>query len=348
MYKRIAGLVWGSAVADALGEHYDGQGTVDDKYLLTPDTIEFKNATNDWTDDTDQTIILLDVLSRNKMTINPIDVAKQLNVWHKTNFQYNYPNYERKRHIGIYTNFILSQSDFLTNPVNSCLKSNELMGGDHAANGAIMRNAICGTTRNWQINTLMHCIVTHPDSRCIASCIVQSYIINCIVQEKQISWSDIYAICKAYIATRPHDARNLNEFKKYFKVGIAYKPGTIAFRDYLQTLHIGNYSKNDGQCYTLLAMALCIIITRDMIHSQDNTDTDPDSDVINNNNYYECIIKDIISLGGDADTNACVVGAIIGVFVGADQIPWKDRIMNREFMSAKINQFYKAWLTAYN
>jgi len=36
---------------------------------------------------------------------------------------------------------------------------------------------------------------------------------------------------------------------------------------------------------------------------------------------YGTIIRKVIQLGGDTDTNACIVGGVIGCLVGKEQIP---------------------------
>lgn len=38
------------------------------------------------------------------------------------------------------------------------------------------------------------------------------------------------------------------------------------------------------------------------------------------NYFYSLVMKEIASLGGDTDTNCCIVGAIIGAYVGSDNI----------------------------
>ena len=41
-------------------------------------------------------------------------------------------------------------------------------------------------------------------------------------------------------------------------------------------------------------------------------------------------MKEILLLGGDTDTNACIVGAMIGAYVGYDELPsnWKNKVKN--------------------
>lgn len=47
---------------------------------------------------------------------------------------------------------------------------------------------------------------------------------------------------------------------------------------------------------------------------------------------YEAAISDILSKGGDTDTNAAIVGGLIGALHGADHIPnyMKDPVLARD------------------
>ena len=36
--------------------------------------------------------------------------------------------------------------------------------------------------------------------------------------------------------------------------------------------------------------------------------------------YYNQAIREVASLGGDADTNCCIVGGLVGAFVGVENI----------------------------
>jgi ADP-ribosylglycohydrolase len=39
-----------------------------------------------------------------------------------------------------------------------------------------------------------------------------------------------------------------------------------------------------------------------------------------NNSTYEETIKEVLRLGGDTDTNACIAGGLVGAAVGIDHI----------------------------
>ena len=53
-------------------------------------------------------------------------------------------------------------------------------------------------------------------------------------------------------------------------------------------------------------------------------------------------ILKIVLLGGDADTNAAVAGAILGAKFGICQIPdeWKDGLLYASMLHNKVQEFY--------
>ena len=57
--------------------------------------------------------------------------------------------------------------------------------------------------------------------------------------------------------------------------------------------------------------------------------------------YKEGILK-IVLLGGDADTNAAVAGAILGAKFEIDQIPeeWRNGLLYASMLYNKVQKFY--------
>ncbi len=330
--SRVYGLVWGAALADALGEFYEGSGTRNGEYIYVPDDIIFKREKQDWTDDTDQLLLLLDSILEGNGVVDAKCLARHLKDWHLNNNNQHY-DVVRERHIGMYTNFVLSQRDFLSDPIGSCHESYVKLGADNASNGSLMRNAICGITSDWINNTIIQCRVTHPDIRCILSCLVQSYIIHCAFHRKIILWGYILGVCRTYLNDNinPDTNRKFKDFQKFFRMGMQYAQYKDSFLKYIKQLNIGNYEVNDGQSYSLLCMTLCMVAIIDIVRSS----------AIAPSTYYETRIKEIISLGGDADTNATVVGAIIGCYHGIKCLPqqWIGKIENAAFLQEKIKLF---------
>jgi ADP-ribosylglycohydrolase len=350
--NKICGLVWGAALGDALGKFYEGKGIRSyEQHICEFNEVDFPNeCNNDWTDDADQLVLVMDNLVENNMRINVKPLARSFKRWKFEGFPELGDNYGNG--IGLQTNFVVTQEGYLEDPLRSSRRS-YLKMGDKAGNGALMRNAICGITSEWHQNTILQCLITHFDSRCVASCLVQSYIINCLFTNENISWDYIYNICENYIEKhRIRRDQNLAEFNNFWNIGLDY--GNLlsdhdqkenndqgsCFLSFLKRLKIGNYEENGGQGYTLLAMALCIAIIFDMDFEKHRIRKNLDT------SYYKRRIQEICSMGGDADTNSCIVGTIIGIEIGYKNIPkdWIQRTENRSWLNNKLRGFMREFV----
>ena len=56
---------------------------------------------------------------------------------------------------------------------------------------------------------------------------------------------------------------------------------------------------------------------------------------------FRMLVQELVMAGGDADTNACVAGALLGCWVGYAALPreWRDGIMHREWLLEKTDGF---------
>lgn len=352
--KKIYGLVWGATLGDTLGKKYEGHTTYNNVYDLNSYEIDFENdKDNDWTDDTDMLVLVMENLYDYDYRININELSLAFKYWQKNGFKELGDTYPYG--IGSQINFILSQTNYTENPIKSSKKSYRMMSFETAGNGALMRNAICGITKKWSNNTIKQCIITNYDTRCIASCLVQSYIINCIFYKIKINWDYIFKVCLCIIKSGYKKNRNTIEFEKYWHLGLNYEnlvknynnmhditlenlnEKETCFLNFLKKLNIGNYELNGQQSYTLLGMTLCIAIILDINYYIKINKKHPDVF------YYMAKIKEVISVGGDTDTNACIIGSIIGVYIGVDNLPkeWINKTKHMEWLNIKINNFIK-------
>ena len=62
--------------------------------------------------------------------------------------------------------------------------------------------------------------------------------------------------------------------------------------------------------------------------------------LLNTDNYRDCVLK-AVNLGGDADTNASVAGALAGVIYGKETIPqdWIDKLLNKQLLDKIADKF---------
>lgn len=175
-----------------------------------------------------------------------------------------------------------------------------------ASNGAIMRTSILGTYDFWNYasverNTTKIARVTHWDSRCAGSCVIVSLLIAHLLKE-----NDELDIQQLISIADTYDDR----IKPYIE--LAYEKD-IALLQLDEPTSIG---------YTLKALSAGLW------------------GYINATNFEEGILE-IIHEGGDADTNACIAGSILGAKFGYHSIPKKyiDGLLYRGVLEEKLDAY---------
>ena len=158
----------------------------------------------------------------------------------------------------------------------------------NASNGAIMRTSILGT---YDFNDYSKVIsntetiakVTHWDNRCIGSCVVVTLLIAHIISESK------------YL-----------DKEQLIEIGNRYDPRIEEYIELASSSKIENIELDEATTigYTLKAMAAGLWT---YFHAT---------------NFEEGLLK-VIYEGGDADTNACVAGSILGAKFGYSAIPKK-------------------------
>lgn len=184
----------------------------------------------------------------------------------------------------------------------------------NASNGAIMRTSILGTYEFWDynsvvINTEKISKVTHRDNRCIGSCVVVTLLIANILNESQ--YLDAKQLC--HIADK-YD----NRIKSFIEISLT---SDIEQLDLDEPTAIG---------YTLKAMSAGLWA------------------YFNAKNFENGILK-VINEGGDADTNACVAGSILGAKFGFTSIPERfiNGLIHKDILESRYNEYIEQLKKSY-
>ncbi|KAF9401799.1 hypothetical protein BGZ94_005095 [Podila epigama] len=184
---RIRGCLLGNAVGDAYGlaTEFMSKDKARERYGNGP--IQFGTETegkwnkNDFTDDTDQLLLLLQCLQQTQDgRLHPILFAKRLKEWSRIGSpELGTP----PRGIGFTVGSTLSHPSFESNPHRAAFDIWDSKGRTLAANGAVMRTAVLGIESFWDehrvvINTLAAAKVTHADPRSIVCALCASVLIS--------------------------------------------------------------------------------------------------------------------------------------------------------------------------
>ncbi|PFX16366.1 uncharacterized protein LOC111342294 [Stylophora pistillata] len=343
LMDRIKGTIYGNCIGDAIGlltefmtkseaaQIYSKKSIVQrvkrlfsadqDKVHLEYD-MKFNDGhrwkwdTGDWTDDSDQMILILQSLLDNDGKMVPVDFGKKMKFWSRRGF----PELGDIGGMGIgsTTRNVLHHPDFLTDPHKAAEYVWESSGRFLAPNGGVMRTSILGVHNFGDIdavikNTKAACKVTHADPRCIASCVAVTTAIAMMLQGKHfVEESGSY------------DAEAL------IKEAFGYACATLETDEQKEGLeeHMFAKSLKDLQLdergkigYTYKCLGAGIWSLR-----QDD---------------FRAAIEAVAYEAGDADTNGAVAGALLGCKLGASKLPesWLNELLHKKWLDEKIEKF---------
>jgi len=176
----------------------------------------------------------------------------------------------------------------------------------NASNGAIMRTSILGTYEFWDYDKVAHnteiiAKVTHWDRRCVGSCVVLTSLISKILSESKFLTFE--ELCQ--IADRYDD-----RIKPFIE-----KSYTLAIEDL-------TLDEPASLGYTLKAMSAGLWA------------------YFKAESFEDGLFR-VVNEGGDADTNACVAGSILGAKFGYKSIPKKyiDGLIHKDVLEEKLKNY---------
>lgn len=298
----VKGCLFGNALGDATGlateflskqrieEYYGPSFTFSPGCSVFPDVHRVSFTPGDWTDDTDQLILALISLLETRGIFDPRNFANKLLDWK----EHGFPG------LGDSSGCGLGQMTKAVLPITVAMEVWERSGRKNAANGAIMRTAIAGIPFFWDVgivekNAVEMCLTTHADPRCVTSCVIVSRIIALILQEKNNGLTiDIESILNT----------SLERGVKYLTTS-EEKEELVHFTDPTNDLSALCLDEAGKIGFTYKCMGVGLWALRQAQRGKGFAD----------------IIQDITKEGGDADTNCAVAGALVGAYIGFDQLP---------------------------
>jgi len=230
---------------------------------------------------------------------------------------------------------------YTMNPQTTSIHVYESLGGSlkkcvlsaPAPNGALMRIAPLALSEDYLSEVTEHTLITHYDSRCVVSCLLQCDIIRHILKNYNksppLTNTDITKMAKDVSFLL--DKEFLVEFNKYINIALGalldarLDNAATLKTDLFEKLNTGAYDVSNKNGYTFVALAVMIWAVRAAIAGYN----------------YETVMKTIVTAGGDADTNAAIAGAVLGAYFGYSALPqaWVNATPNQAWLDKKILNF---------
>lgn len=307
---------------------------------------------NEWTDDSDQFMLILRALERQKKDLSldlSLVMAQELHDWRASGLKARSKEGFKGRKkpecqgLGRLVGSVIAHKQFLNNPVQAA--QDRWLKTQSAANGALMRTAAVALTKWRDFSSLIEhtkifCKVTHADPRCIAS-------------------------CAAFVTAMALVLRGVRDFATIKENALAI--GKKVLHEELLEYAVNGQLLPDWQKQNIGALGetlekeieeYCNADSWEFLQLDEGYDG---SEKQNKIGYtYKCMgaafyclklvsegvsfaeaLRQLVAEGGDSDTNGCVAGALMGVFVGKDGI---HKTMTEGYGSQKVIEQALTWV----
>jgi len=332
----IRGCLFGAALGDAAGlatefldkstivSHYGSGYSYAPGCKVFADSHRISFPSGDWTDDTDQQLLLLQSLLSTSGIADPCDFARRLAKWKDEGF--SGLGDQGGAGLGATTKAIINRSGFLDNPKQAAIAVWESRQRQVAPNGAVMRTAIAGVPSFWDLdvverNTVDLCQTTHADPRCVASCVLVTSLVAFHLQ----SLADEACADGTSVACAQHQEtvlqRALDRALEY--VDAAEAKEEIRQHAECDTLEALELDDKKAIGYTLKCLGAGCWAWQKA----------PELG-------FQAAVGAVIEEGGDADTNATVAGALVGCCLGYSGLPraWLDGMPYGHWLEAWVQK----------
>lgn len=349
LHDRIVGTLFGAALGDAIGLYTEflTPAQINRDYpswyftLYPPEAvIPFRrdhhrspHVPGNWTDDTDHSILILLSFLHNDGKLDPQDFAERLSVWVRNGLRaLDTLPFGLGRTVG----FVVRNSSFLEDPEGRARDVWVKSGKTVAPNGSLMRTHPLGVmcisrTRTETFETAARfSVITHVDPRCIVSCAIGTELVRGLSRGEYTDESHIDAVIEAALEWYPkwaaaRDAAAGRETEKLDREEL-YRHVEVS---YFHELDLAS----DAMGYVYKCLGSGILALRLAIRHMATTTTPLSLQA----STFDLVIVTLITKGGDADTNACFAGALLGAYLGYRALPphWKDGLRHGYWLMRK-------------
>ncbi|KAM5449403.1 hypothetical protein MaudCBS49596_004884 [Microsporum audouinii] len=368
--EKIRGTIFGSALGDCIGlytEFLSKQIAKDaypqGKFQLVYPPSKFRNdghrnkfELKAWTDDTDHALlILLSYLHHNGQNFSAFDIAERLKIWVTQGLR----ALDRPPcGIGKTVGSIVLDKEYLTDPSQKAHQYWVKGGRNIAPNGSLMRThplgIIClasSLDKTFQVATNFS-LITHADPRCVLACCISTGLIRGILRGEILDESSLDNLMEdayRWVGLWIRDVRLAKSKEQEQSENETSEPDAREFLDKEEfDKHVYAKAFSDLQLddsykigYVYKCLGSAVLSLRMAMQQSPHADS-PGAGLppaLTNSAIFENIITELTYEAGDADTNACAAGALLGCWLGYNSLPshWRDGMDNHDWLMQKCN-----------
>ncbi|KAK3376308.1 ADP-ribosylglycohydrolase-domain-containing protein, partial [Lasiosphaeria ovina] len=375
LHDRIVGAVVGSALGDAIGLYTEflSAAKAAEAYpsgtftLAAPAPTPFKLDTHraakepgHWTDDTDHALLLLLSFLHTAKTAPPsassssssssspedhtppplpttLDFAARLRVWVSQGLR---ALDTMPLGLGRLVSTVVASKGFDKEPARVAREYWVRTGKRIAPNGSIMRThplgLMCVTGRSEAEAYALAADMsraTHADPRCVVACVLATALVRAVARGEVRSEAELDA-CLArgtdWFLGQPGGEGNSAEDIAAEELDLAELQRHISSAATFDSLQLDD-PPAIGYVYKTLGSG--VVLLRLAIRQNAANQHALQSRV----KMFETLVTDLIMRGGDADTNACFAGALLGAYLGYKALPdhWKHGLLHGDWLLGK-------------
>ncbi|RCH82342.1 hypothetical protein CU098_004884 [Rhizopus stolonifer] len=378
---KVKGMIFGALLGDSLGLATEGLSRSEIKQIYGNGPIRFgmdedgvpfyrdeyrsRFEENDFGDDAEQVLLVMESIFENSGHFLPKDFANRLYAYgtqgikglHKPPTGMNATN-----------EAVLANPVYKTSPQQAAVEIWKTENNLRGANGSLVRAPLLGAIKFWDGTTVIEntaecCRITHPDPRCLISCAIMSTLIARLLRGQDLeievnqsprpSYQDTSSSESRYfIDTLPVDERldalvqNVIETNK--SMLIAPQTDPLFISPETDMVQMQKYYRQLLEC-CVLPRSISELGLDDTLSSRDSfrclsaalycltRQVPPHSET----EHFKKMLMDVVMQGGEADTNATAAGAMLGARFGYSQLPteWVVGMKRWEWLEDKVDEF---------
>ena len=336
--ERVHSCIWGGVIGDAigLGTEFMTKDQIKQYYNSKPytynDIIQDQHRTSweksDWSDDTDQMLVVMNTIMSSSFNEYATTFSKQLTNWRQNGIVELGDKFGGVG-LGKPVAWVMNEDCFIKDPKKAA--KNVWDVSEYTENGSQMRQNIIGTMNKplqEVIDTSVEfCLTTHSDPRTVGCCVFAVIVVYYFVR-RELDVKKVMDIARE---------KSIIEMKKLNYCTEYNIQKFNSFFDDIPDISVLNLEKPQIRSTTKQTFR-CLIYALQRIQKGTFENSFGASF---SEKSFEDILWSVVLEGGDSDTNACVVGGVLGAYFGKVPKALIDGLIYKNYMSDKIEKWIK-------